>query len=219
MFGRSLLLMILVVILLAACQRSDAGPGPTTTGEPAPAGAAKSTPLAEHASPAAPPTAAVTADEAEHVASCGSAAGTAAAMGQGAACGSAAETAAAMGQGAACGSAAGTAPAMAEGAACGMPGSGCNQWDDQAMEVTRRKVPHGAVWRHWAVEGMHCGGCERRIMAKVGTLDGVVAVKADAGLGRVSVAVAPGSEPALDRAESLIGDIGYKVQGRRESAL
>lgn len=99
-----------------------------------------------------------------------------------------------------------------EGSSCGQPGSSCNQWDEEAMAVTKRKVPADAVWKTWTVDGMHCGGCERRVMAKVGELDGVVAVKANAGIGEVSVAVAPGKEATLDSVPQRIASLGYRVQ-------
>jgi copper chaperone CopZ len=95
---------------------------------------------------------------------------------------------------------------------CGQPGSGCNQWDEEAMAVTRRDVPDTAIWKTWEVNGMHCGGCERKVMAKVGEIEGVVAVKANAGTGHVAVAVKPGYENSFDRARERIGELGYKIQ-------
>ena len=112
----------------------------------------------------------------------------------------------------ACGAANGEVAAATEaGATCGMPGSGCDRWDDEAAEVTKREVPADAVWTTWQVEGMHCGGCERRVIAKVGQIEGVVGVKANAGTGRVSVAIAPGAEAHLAEARAGIATLGYRV--------
>jgi copper chaperone CopZ len=113
---------------------------------------------------------------------------------------------------AACGAAAGE-----PGATCGQPGSGCDQWDDDAAEVSRRAIPANAVWKTWEVEGMHCGGCERRVIAHVGQVTGVVAVKANAGTGRVSVAVATGDEPRFEAARERIASLGYRVGDERPS--
>lgn len=88
---------------------------------------------------------------------------------------------------------------------------GCNQWDEAAHEVARRTVPPKAQWENFAVKGMHCAGCERRIIANVGTLAGVISVEADAELGQVRVASAPGADlhkAVVDRINSL----GYQAE-------
>lgn len=102
--------------------------------------------------------------------------------------------------------------AMAEGESCGQAGGGCNKWDEAAADVTKRKVPADAVWIAYDVTGMHCGGCERRIIAKVGEMDGILAVDADAELGRVRIAVAPGREALKDQARERITSLGYGVR-------
>ncbi len=91
-------------------------------------------------------------------------------------------------------------------------GGGCNQWDDEASAVTKRAVPNDAVWTSYSVDGMTCGGCERRIIANVGRLDGVVAVEASAELGRVRVALAPGAKTTPDQAKARIAELGYRIQ-------
>jgi copper chaperone CopZ len=91
-------------------------------------------------------------------------------------------------------------------------GMGCNKWDDAADEVAKRDVPVDADWNVLAVTGMTCGGCERRIIANVGELDGVVSVEADAELGKVRVAIAKGNATAGDAAKAKILELGYKVQ-------
>ena len=91
-------------------------------------------------------------------------------------------------------------------------GMGCNQWDEAADKVAQRQVPTDAEWQVLDVTGMSCGGCERRIIANVGKLDGVVSVEADAELGKVRVAVAKGHETARDEAKAKILSLGYRIQ-------
>ena len=106
--------------------------------------------------------------------------------------------------------------AMAEGSCGGAKegeesAGGCNQWDEAASEVAKRPIPADADWKTIAVSGMTCGGCERRVIAKLGALDGVLAVEADAELGQVRVATARGvdlRQAAVDR----INELGYKAQ-------
>jgi copper chaperone CopZ len=91
-------------------------------------------------------------------------------------------------------------------------GMGCNQWDDAAAAVNKKDIPADAKWQVLKVEGMTCGGCERRIIANVGALEGVVAVEADSELGQVRVALASGKDDVGKAAKSKIGELGYKVQ-------
>ncbi len=91
-------------------------------------------------------------------------------------------------------------------------GMGCNQWDDDADKVAQRDVPTDAHWNVLSVSGMTCGGCERRIIANVGKLDGVVSVEADAELGKVRVAVAKGHATAGNAAKAKILELGYSIQ-------
>jgi copper chaperone len=87
---------------------------------------------------------------------------------------------------------------------------GCNQWDKAAAEVAKRGVPDNAVWHSFKVEGMTCGGCERRVTAKLGELEGIVSVEADAELGQVRVAFADGKK-VVDAAAAKIESLGYRV--------
>lgn len=91
-------------------------------------------------------------------------------------------------------------------------GKGCNQWDEAAAAVNKQEIPKDANWQVLKVDGMTCGGCERRIIANVGKLEGVVAVEADSELGQVRVALASGSEGAKTAASDKISELGYKVQ-------
>jgi copper chaperone CopZ len=89
---------------------------------------------------------------------------------------------------------------------------GCNKWNEAADAVAQRDIPADAEWSVMDVSGMHCGGCERRVIANLGGLDGVYAVEADAELGQVRVAYAKGNAHARDAARAKIGELGYKVQ-------
>lgn len=87
----------------------------------------------------------------------------------------------------------------------------CNQWDDEASTVARRVVPDDAEWKTIPVSGMTCGGCERRIIANLGKVDGVLAVEADAELGQVRIAMAPGSDLRAIAVEK-INALGYSAR-------
>ena len=88
---------------------------------------------------------------------------------------------------------------------------GCNQWDEAAAKVAQRKAGDEAVWHNFKVEGMTCGGCERRVIANVGAIEGVLAVEADAELGEVRVATGPdGAKLALTAADK-IRSLGYRI--------
>lgn len=100
------------------------------------------------------------------------------------------------------------AGAMAKGESCE---GGCDQFDAEAAEVARRPVPDNAEWKTIPVSGMTCGGCERRIIANLGKVEGVLAVEADAELGQVRIAMVPGAD--LRRvAVAKINELGYSAQ-------
>ncbi len=88
---------------------------------------------------------------------------------------------------------------------------GCGQWDGEAAEVAKRVVPEGAAWKTIKVSGMTCGGCERRIIANLGKLEGVLAVEADAELGEVRVAMAQNTDLRAAAVER-INALGYSAQ-------
>jgi copper chaperone CopZ len=89
---------------------------------------------------------------------------------------------------------------------------GCNKWDKAAAAIGKQEIPENASWQVLKVEGMTCGGCERRIIANLGKLEGVVAVEADSELGQVRVAVASGNSKASSAASAKISELGYTVQ-------
>lgn len=96
------------------------------------------------------------------------------------------------------------------GASCGAEAGGCSQWDGKAAEVAKRGTPADAVWATIPVEGMSCGGCERRIIANLGVVDGVLGVEADAELGQVRVAYAKGNDQITAAARDHIAALGYQ---------
>jgi copper chaperone CopZ len=102
------------------------------------------------------------------------------------------------------------------GATCGGEaegeGAGCSQWDDAAAKVARRGTPADAVWTAIPVKGMSCGGCERRIVANLGAVDGIVGVEADAELGQVRVAFARVDEQLAADVRARIAALGYQPQ-------
>jgi copper chaperone CopZ len=67
------------------------------------------------------------------------------------------------------------------------------------------------MWEEIPVEGMTCGGCERRVIANLGELRGVLAVEADAELGKVRVAMARGSA-LRGAAVERINALGYRAR-------
>ena len=87
----------------------------------------------------------------------------------------------------------------------------CNQWDEEAAQVARREVPADADWKVIPVSGMTCGGCERRIIATLGKMDGVLAVEADAELGQVRIATAHGTDLREDAVQK-INQLGYSAR-------
>jgi copper chaperone len=108
-----------------------------------------------------------------------------------------------------------TATAEGEGGSCGGSmdscSGGCSQWDDEASEVAKRTVPTGAQWKTIQVSGMTCGGCERRIIANLGKVEGVLAVEADAELGEVRVATAQDADLRATAVER-INALGYSAR-------
>ncbi len=100
------------------------------------------------------------------------------------------------------------AGAMAGGESCE---GGCDQWDAEATEVAQRPVPADAEWKTIPVSGMTCGGCERRIIASLGKVDGVLAVEADAELGQVRVAMTKGAD-LRKVAVDTINQLGYTAR-------
>ena len=96
------------------------------------------------------------------------------------------------------------------GESCDGTGEGCSKWDAEATRVAKREVPADAVWATIPVQGMTCGGCERRVIANLGGVEGILGVEADAELGQVRIAFAKGNDGIAAAARSHIAKLGYK---------
>lgn len=94
------------------------------------------------------------------------------------------------------------------GASCnGQCGAGCTAG---MPAVEQKPVPADAQWTVFQVEGMHCGGCARRIQTRLAQLDGVVGSEVDLGAHTVRVAVKHGVD-ARAIAAPAIDELGYRV--------
>ncbi|MEE9385010.1 MAG: heavy metal-associated domain-containing protein [Nannocystaceae bacterium] len=105
----------------------------------------------------------------------------------------------------------GMAKAEASESECSKSELGCNKWDAEAEAVLKNKVPSDAKWQTYKVSGMTCGGCERKVIANLGKIDGVVGVEADAELGQVRVAISPKAPKALTAARDKLNTL-YKIE-------
>ena len=74
-----------------------------------------------------------------------------------------------------------------------------------------KDVPADATWAALTVDGMHCGGCARRIQTRLAQLDGVVGSEVDLGTHTVRVAVKKGVD-ARAIAAPAIDELGYHVR-------
>lgn len=98
------------------------------------------------------------------------------------------------------------------GGACGASCNGqCGPSCTAGMPAVQAKpVPADAEWQALEVEGMHCGGCARRIQTRLAQLDGVVGSEVDLGTHTVRVAVKKGVD-ARALAAPAINELGYRV--------
>ena len=95
------------------------------------------------------------------------------------------------------------------GASCnGSCGAGCMA---AAGDAPKQDVPKDATWASLTVDGMHCGGCARRIQTRLAQLDGVVGSEVDLGTHTVRVAVKKGVD-ARAIATPAIDELGYHVR-------
>ncbi|HTJ46642.1 MAG TPA: heavy metal-associated domain-containing protein [Kofleriaceae bacterium] len=103
-------------------------------------------------------------------------------------------------------------PEHACGGACGGSCNGhCGASCTAGMpELPKANVPADASWIALEVEGMHCGGCARRIQTRLAQLDGVVGSEVDLGTHTVRVAVKKGVD-ARAIAAPAINELGYRV--------
>ncbi|QEA37668.1 cadmium-translocating P-type ATPase [Pistricoccus aurantiacus] len=68
------------------------------------------------------------------------------------------------------------------------------------------------------VEGMDCGGCERKVEAALGRLEDVEEVSASAVTGSVKVHPRQGASPSRQVIERTIGELGYAVRSDEDGA-
>lgn len=96
------------------------------------------------------------------------------------------------------------------GASCnGSCGAGCMAAAGEA--APKKDIPKDAQWASLTVDGMHCGGCARRIQTRLAQLDGVVGSEVDLGTHTVRVAVKKGVD-ARALATPAIDELGYHVR-------
>jgi copper chaperone len=105
------------------------------------------------------------------------------------------------------------------GACCGGEGEGgggcggaCGGGGEAAETAIPADAPASAHWTTLTVQGMHCGGCAKRIMAALSHMDGVIAVQADHKSGQVRWAVAEGHPDLRDGVIAAIRKLGYRPQ-------
>jgi copper chaperone CopZ len=95
------------------------------------------------------------------------------------------------------------------GASCnGSCGGGCMA---ATPAPAAAEIPKDATWQALTVDGMHCGGCARRIQTRLAQLDGVVGSEVDLGTHTVRVAVKKGVD-ARAIATPAIDELGYHVR-------
>lgn len=80
-----------------------------------------------------------------------------------------------------------------------------------ADPAPKKDIPADATWAALTVDGMHCGGCARRIQTRLAQLDGVVGSEVDLGTHTVRVAVKKGVD-ARALATPAIDELGYHVR-------
>jgi Cu+-exporting ATPase len=75
-------------------------------------------------------------------------------------------------------------------------------------------VPDNARWTELKVEGMHCGGCARRVERGLAKVDGVLGVQVDLAAHTVKVATRDGIDArSIGRQISAaIDSLGYHVE-------
>ncbi|MCE0733990.1 cadmium-translocating P-type ATPase [Halomonas sp. G15] len=66
------------------------------------------------------------------------------------------------------------------------------------------------------VEGMDCGGCERKVEAALGRLEGIEAVSASSVTGSVTVHPQPHSAPSHQTIERILNELGYRLAADTE---
>jgi copper chaperone CopZ len=107
------------------------------------------------------------------------------------------------------------APAAACGEACGgnCGGEGsCGNCGGAGAPSVVKAVPSDAVWTQLQVDGMHCGGCARRVHDALLAVDGIFDVAVDLAAHTVKVATSNGVDGRA-MAAPRIAALGYRVVG------
>lgn len=91
----------------------------------------------------------------------------------------------------------------------GSCGGGCMA-EAAEPEPAPAALPANATWTAMTVEGMHCGGCARRVKRALAGVEGIAAVEVDLASKTVRVAALPGTD-ARALAAPRIDELGYHV--------
>jgi len=73
------------------------------------------------------------------------------------------------------------------------------------------RTPAAGEHQRFRVEGMDCGGCERKVEAAVARLDDVADVNANASVGTVDVVAEEDATPSSQAIEAAIRNLGYSL--------
>ena len=66
------------------------------------------------------------------------------------------------------------------------------------------------------VEGMDCGGCERKVVAALGRLEGIEEVSASSVTGSVTIHPEPHRAPSHQSIERILNELGYRLAAPSE---
>lgn len=66
------------------------------------------------------------------------------------------------------------------------------------------------------VEGMDCGGCERKVVAALGRLEGIEEVSASSVTGSVTIHPEPHRAPSHQSIERILNELGYRLAADTE---
>jgi len=101
---------------------------------------------------------------------------------------------------------------MGGGNGCAECGGGCQMdMEEAAAPAGAAPLPAGTRWTAMTVDGMHCGGCARRIEKALTGVQGIAAVDVDLTTHTVKVAALPNTD-ARAIAAPKIDALGYHVE-------
>ncbi|WP_280546462.1 heavy metal translocating P-type ATPase [Halomonas sp. 11-S5] len=79
-----------------------------------------------------------------------------------------------------------------------------------------RNLPAGEPYR-FRIEGMDCGGCERKVEAALGRLEGIEAVSASSVTGSVRIHPQQHTAPSHETIERTLNELGYQLADNDET--